>query len=228
MGSRGPDVLAVSGAMIALTTISVSLRFWARFVVPRGHLWWDDWLSLAALVRYSRPCCGCLLCRFADTIASQPFVWAHCALNIYWVHLGLGQHFAQIHTFITDLIRVMYPVNLVYNAALTLIKLSVLMFYVRVFKIIKIYRIALWFAGFIVVAWGITLFFTTLLACIPIEKNWNLSVPGHCIERPYTLLLPNILTDFILLILPMPMLWSIQLSFPRKIGLCGLFAAGYL
>ena len=152
----------------------------------------------------------------------------HCALNIYWVHLGLGQHIAQINTSTTDLIRVMYPVNLVYNAVLTLIKLSVLMFYARVFKIVRTYQIALWFAGFIVVAWGITLFFTTLLACIPIEKNWDSSVPGHCIERCYTLLIPNILTDFILLILPMPTLWSIQLSLPRRIGLCGLFAAGYL
>lgn len=154
---------------------------------------------------------------------------AHCALNIYWVYLGLGQHIAQIDpSSMTNLIRINYPVNLMYNAALTLIKLSVLMFYVRVFKIVRIYQIALWLAGIIVVAWGITLFFTTLLACIPIEKNWYPSISGHCIERPYTLLIPNILTDFILLILPMPMLWSIQLSCPRKIGLCGLFAAGYL
>ena len=61
MDSRGPEVLAVSGVMIALTTIAVSLRFWARFVVPRVQLWWDDWLSLTAVVRHSRPYCGRLL-----------------------------------------------------------------------------------------------------------------------------------------------------------------------
>lgn len=50
MGSGGLDVLAVSVISIALTTLVVSLRFWARFVLPHGRLWWDDWLSLAALV----------------------------------------------------------------------------------------------------------------------------------------------------------------------------------
>ena len=149
-------------------------------------------------------------------------------MNIYWVYLGFGQHIANIHTPLTNLLRVVYLVNLMYIAALTLIKLSVLMFYVRVFKVVRIYQIALWLAGFLVVAWGITVLLINLLACIPIKKNWDPSVSGHCIDRHYLLLIPNILTDFILLILPMPMLWPIQLSFRRKIGLCGLFAAGYL
>lgn len=58
---RGPDVLAVSGAMIALSTIAVGLRIWGRFVGRKSGLWWDDWLSLAALVRTVHPCCGRLL-----------------------------------------------------------------------------------------------------------------------------------------------------------------------
>lgn len=61
-GGRGPEILAVSGTMIALTTIAVALRFWARLVAPKNGLWWDDWLSLAALVRHFRPYCGPLSC----------------------------------------------------------------------------------------------------------------------------------------------------------------------
>lgn len=155
-------------------------------------------------------------------------IWTHCALNIYWVHLGLGHHIADIHTPYADLRRILYPVNIMYITALTLVKMSVLMFYVRVFKVVRIYQVALWVTGVIVLAWGIAILLITILACFPIRKNWDQSVPGYCIERHSTLLIPNVLTDFILLILPMPMLWPIKLSFGRKIGLCGLFAAGYL
>lgn len=48
---RGPEIVAVSSALIALATVAVTLRFWSRFVGKKAGLWWDDWLSLAALVR---------------------------------------------------------------------------------------------------------------------------------------------------------------------------------
>lgn len=59
---RGPDILAVSGTMIALSTIAVALRFYGRYVGLKSGLWWDDWLALAALVRYLRPYRGRLSC----------------------------------------------------------------------------------------------------------------------------------------------------------------------
>ncbi len=48
---QGPNVLAVAAVMISLSTIAVGLRVWSRFVGNKAGLWWDDWLSLAALVR---------------------------------------------------------------------------------------------------------------------------------------------------------------------------------
>lgn len=152
-------------------------------------------------------------------------------MNIYWVYLGLGQHVANLNTPFTKLLRVLYPVENMYNTALILVKLSLLMFYVRVFKAVRIYQIAFWVVGFILFAWGIAISLITLFACIPIRKNWDVFVPGHCLERQSTLkwmIIANILTDLIVLILPMPMLWHQQISFRGKLGLCGLFAAGYL
>ena len=48
---QGSNVLAAAAAMIALCTIAVGLRIWGRFIGHKTRLWWDDWLSLAALVR---------------------------------------------------------------------------------------------------------------------------------------------------------------------------------
>ena len=50
-GDKGPQVNATSYAFLVLSTIAVVLRFCGRFVAPKSGFWWDDWLSLAALVR---------------------------------------------------------------------------------------------------------------------------------------------------------------------------------
>lgn len=152
-------------------------------------------------------------------------------MSIYWVYLGLGQHIVHVPTSHAKLGFVLFIVNFLYNTGLTLVKLSVLMFYVRVFRTVRTYRIAFWIVGFILVAWCIALNFVSLLACIPIQKGWDSSVPGRCVDRQTAFVgtaIPNILTDFILLILPMPMLWHLQISLRRKISLVGIFTAGYL
>ena len=48
--NRGPQVNAISYAMLVLATIAVILRFWGRYVAKKAGFWWDDWLSLTALV----------------------------------------------------------------------------------------------------------------------------------------------------------------------------------
>ena len=48
---RGPQLEAITYAMLVLATVAVALRFWARYVALKAGLWWDDWFSLAALVR---------------------------------------------------------------------------------------------------------------------------------------------------------------------------------
>lgn len=51
--NQGPKIIAVSAILIAISTIAVILRFMSRMVSKAG-LWWDDWLIVAAMVRYAR------------------------------------------------------------------------------------------------------------------------------------------------------------------------------
>lgn len=51
--NQGPKIIAVSAVLIAISTIAVILRFMSRMVSKAG-LWWDDWLIVAAMVRYAR------------------------------------------------------------------------------------------------------------------------------------------------------------------------------
>ena len=47
---KGRQVVSISYAFLALSTIAVVLRFCGRLVGHKAGFWWDDWLSLASLV----------------------------------------------------------------------------------------------------------------------------------------------------------------------------------
>ena len=163
----------------------------------------------------------------------QPFVWTLCALEVYWASLGLGKHINQTHAPPSQLALVLFIEDFIYNTGLTLIKISVLMFYVRVFGTVRIYRIIFWIVGAMLTAWGVGINFLALFTCSPIRKSWDSKTPGHCLNTKgrddfVAAAVPNILLDLVLLVLPMPMLWRLHLTTPRKFGLVGVFIAGYL
>jgi len=125
----------------------------------------------------------------------------------------------------------LFALDFIYNIGLTLVKMSVLMFYVRVFGTVRAYRITFWIMGALIVGWGVATSFLALFTCTPIKKSWDRKIPGHCSNRQRDFMgaaIPNVLTDLLLLFLPMPMLWRIQVSTARKYWLVGVFAAGYL
>lgn len=183
----------------------------------RWQLWYVWFYGMASAFL------GLLLCW-------QPFVWTSCALSIYWVSIGLGKHISEVSQPHSRLALVLFVVNFVYNTGLSLIKLSVLLFYVRVFRPVRTYRIAFWTVGAMIIGWCIAINFLALLACIPIRKAWTPTVPGHCLRTHSTFLgatISNIVIDVIVLILPMPMIYRLHIGTIRKIGLVAVFAAGY-
>lgn len=62
-----------------------------------------------------------------------------------------------------------------------MVKLSILAFYYRIFVIPLFRKLVLATAAF-VVAWGIGITITLILACRPIEAFWNSNIKGVCLE----------------------------------------------
>ncbi|PYI25961.1 hypothetical protein BP00DRAFT_430793 [Aspergillus indologenus CBS 114.80] len=59
---RGPQIRAISIALIILPSVAVALRFWSRALLPKppranthSGFWWDDWTALAAAVSRGSP-----------------------------------------------------------------------------------------------------------------------------------------------------------------------------
>ncbi len=54
---------------------------------------------------------------------------------------------------------------------------------------------------------------------------------GHCFEGDASYKASgvfNVLSDFAILVLPMPTLWNLQMSLRRKLLIMGVFATGFL
>ena len=71
-----------------------------------------------------------------------------------------------------------------------------------------------------------------LLICRPVAFNWDKSIKGgHCITGtgPYlSAAIISMSTDVIIVILPMPMLWGLQMPISKKLALTIIFGMGAL
>ena len=68
-----------------------------------------------------------------------------------------------------------------------------------------------------------------LAKCIPLAKAWNHELPGKCdnsIAVLWGFAIWNFLLDIGILTMPLPVLWNLQMSLSKKIGLTCMFAIG--
>ena len=120
---------------------------------------------------------------------------------------------------------------MIYNFAITAIKGSLLYLYYRVFFVSRYFRYSLWAVGLFVAAYSITQVFAAIFQCMPIRSNWTIGVQHYCINTPVgaTIIAAfNVLTDFIILALPMPLLYKLQKPFHQKLQIMGMFLLGGL
>lgn len=109
-------------------------------------------------------------------------------------------------------------------------KASILLQYRRVFKIRKMLLACNIMLGAIAV-YGTWTFLSAWLNCIPVAKFWDDSIPGFCLSKEglwFSNSAMHILSDVIVLVLPMPVLRSLQLPTKQKVALMGVFALGGL
>lgn len=87
-----------------------------------------------------------------------------------------------------------------------------------------------------IVLWSCILFYvSTLVAgsliCVPFERIWDKTVPGVCYNgRPLNTALGtfNLISDIMILILPQRVIWRLNMSRKRRIGVAMVFAIGLL
>jgi hypothetical protein len=150
------------------------------------------------------------------------------------VHFGLGRHLVDIdQANLLPFFTVLFAVYFTYDAALVLLKASALLFYARIFlnrQYSTSFTWCLYMTHFLNIAWFLGIVFSSAFMCKPIAKSWNPTLDGHCGSTPGLWLgsaIPSVAIDLIILLLPLPMIWSLKMSTARKSGITAIFVCGY-
>jgi hypothetical protein len=120
--------------------------------------------------------------------------------------------------------EILYVFNLVWT------KIAILLMYYRIFHFPYFKRWA-YIIGTFVILWVITITFCFIFICVPVKKLWYPSLPGHCINQVGTWIAnaaSTIMTDLVILVLPMPQVWKLQLRLSEKLALTLAFSLGFL
>lgn len=109
-------------------------------------------------------------------------------------------------------------------------KISLLLLFIQLIPAVALHRIAQVTIAVVVLFEAATII-VTFLICHPLESNWNTSIPSHCGDKIMSYRTTgslNIVTDFVILMLPLPYLAKLQMGTTRKIGIMATFALGLL
>ena len=144
---------------------------------------------------------------------------------------GLGQHTAVLppNSSLKEE-KATFWFELIYVLAIGLNKLSILFFYRRLFPQ-KSVLVILQLVGLTVLLWQVAIGIGFILQCNPVERAWDKTVPGHCINVVKLWLgnaIPNIVTDLVIIVIPLPLVWNLQMRRSQKIAVCGIFLTGGL
>ena len=127
---------------------------------------------------------------------------------------------------LTCALQTIYAFEMIYTLTIMTIKLSILFFYHRIFVNPRFQLIVKCLFAFVCL-WGFLMVLIVIAQCIPVEHFWHPKTPGRCVNLDGFFIgsaVPNIVTDFIIVFLPMPLVWRLQLKREQKIALTGVFA----
>ena len=131
----------------------------------------------------------------------------------------------------TATLQLLLSAEVIYSFAITAIKGSLLYLYYRVFFIIRRFTIALWVVGAFVVCYCLAQSFASIFQCMPIDSNWKVGIEHYCVNTDLGATIVaalNVVTDFAILILPMPLLYTLQTPLKQKIQVMAMFCLGGL
>ncbi|KAJ4128915.1 hypothetical protein NW768_007438 [Fusarium equiseti] len=214
------DLSANSEAMnagVVLTLLCVSAAFLAvRIAMKTIHVYGlsvDDYVLLVSFV----------------------FVTLTAAMVVVGGYSGVGKHvWALTSNKVEQVLKLTYVYTFMYVGAVFTTKVSILLFYRRIFNRGGLYfQLAFWFGAFLVGAYPVIFVLTMSLGCSPVSFFWTQvkGTQGKCIDVGYffvILAITNLITTVIVLLIPVPEVLKLQMSKGKKAALIGVLALGGL
>lgn len=242
--NRSPLVEGVTWAMFAIALPPVLLRTWARATLMK-KFGIDDWLMIFAMV--PMPKFSALLDdKLTQVFHNQVSFTFNTVICFEGAVHGTGRHYWNLqpdsmttafevhsptsyaHELIVDRIKWWYFAYITYCTSMILVKSSIACFLLRLTPD-RAHRIIIYIAWGLTVLCGIAFFFIAMFQCKPISFFWTRIVDpasgGFCVSIDtivyvtYTYSAFSIITDFTFTLLPIWMVWHLQISLRTKFAL---------
>jgi hypothetical protein len=114
------------------------------------------------------------------------------------------------------------------------IKLSIAIFLLRI-AVKRPYIWILHISMAVVLIWSVAIFIYDVFQCVPVQAQWDFTIKtAKCVSGPsfvaaaYSISVMTIVTDWLYALLPIPMIWSIQMSVQTKVTVAFILSLGIL
>lgn len=137
-------------------------------------------------------------------------------------------------TRITNYLQLQTAAEFIYMLAITTPKLTILTLYLRIFSVgtSRILRYITWATIVIVVLQWLSVGIVVWASiCQPFRFRWDKRINGHCADMLALyryVSVPNILTDLVILVLPISTIRNLQVSRIKRVGIFLTFLIGGL
>lgn len=118
-----------------------------------------------------------------------------------------------------------------YCISILSVKLSILLLILRIFLSVD-RDIFFWITHLLIMVnsiFYIISFFVAIFLCSPREKIWNPDMPGTCLDNKTLYIFSagfNVASDITMISVPIYLIWTLQMSTKRKIGVSAIFGTG--
>jgi hypothetical protein len=145
--------------------------------------------------------------------------------------LGFGSHLWSLKDgALLQILRLFYVSEIIYVVVLALIKVSIVTMYLRIFWAYRPFYIACYVVLTFILLSSSIITILTILSCQPVEFFWDRDIAGGSCLNITALAYANsglaVLHDLIIIILPIFMLWNLQMSRKKKVFIGVMFALG--
>ncbi|UQC78764.1 uncharacterized protein CLUP02_04241 [Colletotrichum lupini] len=239
-----PDDLDISESSVArnnaaviilavLASAAVVLRLMARFL--QGHsLKADDWTILLSLLLVGATV-GLSIAGGAYGAGNHVWSFTPQDLTQVFKKCKPSAH-SELHVQTNSpKPQILYAYTFIYGTACAATKISILLFYQRIFLLSTASSPSFKFslvAGYVLsVAYPIIIWATMANACRPLSFYWNQFVgeQGKCIDINsfyLALAIINMVNDIIVLLIPIPQILKLQMSGRKKAAVCSIMLLG--
>ncbi|RGP69226.1 pth11-like integral membrane [Fusarium longipes] len=197
-------------AVLILALLAIALRFAAR-TIQRTKVHMDDWIIVLGMI----------------------LVGGTAGLAIAGGHFGAGKHIWAVKMDdLQEIYKILFAYTFLYAASCSVIKLSILIFYHRVFPSTElVFRASMIFGYFLSLSYPVVIWVTMGNACRPFEHFWTqfAGTQGTCIDiNTFFLALGiiNMINDFYILLIPIPQIFQLQMSLKKRLGITGIMMLG--